>query len=82
VSTSDQIKEAINTLTTAMKEDVELGSYAHGWFCNIKMPIYDELCDYEKYLDGVLNKTDFDRIAAKAANNLMSHLFQVPTDFE
>lgn len=33
-------KWAYHTLTRAMRRDP---SYAHSWFCNISMPIYDEV---------------------------------------
>lgn len=82
-TTPSQIKEALDTITAALNEDgFEPGSYAYAWFCNIKMPIYDELSSYERYLNGCLHKDDFNGIAAKIANHLMYNLFQVQTTFE
>jgi hypothetical protein len=84
---TNQIKEALDTLTTAMEEGgLELGSYAYAWFCNIKMPIYDGLLNYEPdaidTYSGVMSKEDVNKVSAKIANCLMSHLFQISTNFE
>jgi hypothetical protein len=84
---TNQIKEALDTLTAAIEEDgLEPGSYAHVWFCNIKMPIYDELLSYEPdaidTYSGVMSKEDVNKVSAKIANHLMIHLFQIPTNFE
>lgn len=75
-----KIKEAYDTLVQAMIDDgEEEGGYAHSWFCNIKMPIYDVLN----------NRTDLEiddellrRMSAEAANNIMRLLFQIRSKYE
>jgi hypothetical protein len=61
-------KWAYRTLCRAMRRDP---SYAHSWFCNIAMPIYDEVnrgC-VEPILSG--------KQAGVIADKIMRHLFGV-----
>jgi hypothetical protein len=37
------ISDAFKVLKQAIQEDVEEGSLAHGWHCNIKMMCYDAI---------------------------------------
>jgi len=83
----EKIKEAADTLMLAMQEDgIDLGSYSHAWFCNIKMPCYDEILAYDPaaiYEDsGTMSEQDILKLSAKIANRLMQHLFNINTDYE
>ena len=80
----DEISKAITTLQTAMQEDGPyLGNLAHVWFCNIKMPIYDELLNSNSLRGDRENQRKLaNTLSAKAANHLMSHLFNFKSDFE
>lgn len=71
--TPEQIRE---------EDGLEPGGYTYAWFCNIKMPIYNELLKYEKYLTGVLDREKLDKTSANVANHLMAHLFRIHTNFE
>jgi hypothetical protein len=59
-------------------EPFEVGSITHGWFCNIKMPIYDIL----EHHAPKLSRKKRNEISRAAANKLMNHLFNVATNYE
>ena len=40
-----QLKQAIEVLCNALREDTTEGSYYYSWMCNIKMTMYDAMRD-------------------------------------
>ena len=66
-------KWAYRSLTRAMRRDP---NYAHSWFCNIAMPIWDDL--NEGCVEPPFSKQKVDRIA----DHLMQHLFGVKNSSE
>lgn len=64
---SEEIKQALDTLKLAFKNDPE---YAWSWHCNIAMPMYDSFA-----FNGTNSITYFE--ANVAAARIMHHLFNV-----
>ena len=68
------IKEPLDKITEAM-QDVELGSLAHSWHCNIAMACYDAI---REAADGVPHEQAH-LIGNYAASRFMKMLFDVET---
>ena len=74
-TTPEQLRKAIDTITTAFKEDgLGIGDLAYTWFYIIKMPIYDEIIR--------TNPHAANKASSNAANHLMYDLFNITTNFE
>jgi hypothetical protein len=80
----NKLTKAISTLEQALQDDGhDLGNLAHVWFCNIKMPIYDQLLNSGSLPGDVENQQKLaNTLSAKAANHLMFHLFHFKSNFE
>lgn len=70
----EPIANAMDVLTEAM-QDVELGSLAHAWHCNIAMAVYDS-CLYSVGHDNAYD------IGNEAATRFMKQAFGVATTNE
>lgn len=67
----DPVVDAIKVLTAAM-QDVELGSLAHAWHCNIAMAVYDSA-------PKGLSHAKAHKMGNEAATRFMKLLFDVNT---
>ena len=68
----DEVKKAMDVLRKEMAADNGLGSYAHGWHCNIAMMCHDAMLDAPDY-------TDTHAIGNDAASRFMKLCFDVKT---
>lgn len=67
------VAQAMNVLKREMTKDVEPGSYAHGWHCNIAMMCCDAILAHD-------DQVDFARIVGNdAASRFMKLCFNVDT---
>jgi hypothetical protein len=75
---SKEIAEAMAVIKKAMVDDgpSELGSYAHGWHCNIAMACYDAMSDQAT---AHLGDNECLRISNDAASRFMKLCFDVET---
>tara|TARA_R110000851_G_scaffold115760_1_gene241753 strand:- start:247 stop:489 length:243 start_codon:yes stop_codon:yes gene_type:complete len=72
---SKEIENAMKVLTEAM-QDTDIGSYAHGWHCNIAMMCYDAMGDNAT---AHLGHEECHRIANDGASRFMQLCFNVTT---
>jgi len=73
---STEIENAMKALTEAM-QDTELGSYAHGWHCNIAIACYDAMYAAKERPDLTHNQAH--AISNDAASRFMKLCFDVET---
>ena len=78
VTEDNNIELAMYTLKTSMK-DVELGSYAHSWHCNIAMACYDAIGSKEYDAPYGFDHDLDHKIANDAASRFMKLCFDVDT---
>lgn len=73
-----KLKEAVETLTTALKEDKD---YYNSWQANIAISFKDaydnEWDNLNKYVEGVPNKPDIHIVANRAAENFLNLLISL-----
>ncbi len=71
------ISHAFETIKQAMIDDdpSKLGSYAHGWHCNIAMALFDEMQSKTEKL----TSSEAHQIANQAARRFMKNCFDVET---
>jgi hypothetical protein len=77
---SKEIAEAMAVIKQAMIDDgpSELGSYAHGWHCNIAMACYGAMItEWEGAADMIHH--DCHKVANDAASRFMKLCFDVET---
>jgi hypothetical protein len=78
---SKEIAEAMAVIKKAMIDDgpSELGSYAHGWHCNIAMACYDAIRVGELPIDEKIQHNYAHAISQDAASRFMKLCFDVET---
>jgi hypothetical protein len=76
----DNIKNSLEILTGEM-QDTELGSYAHGWHCNIAMSCFDAILETKKHV-AFDSYSDYHYASNEAASRFMKLLFNVTTKNE
>lgn len=70
-----ELKEAIETLCNALREDKSEGSYYHSWLCNISMTFKDELNRYyEEHGNMDMGRSRIHKVTNKAAENFLNLL--------
>lgn len=70
------ISQAFDLIQAAMDADgIEQGSYAHAWYCNIRMSFYDALCD--EYVLEPIPRAIFSRVAHNGAVRFMYSCFGI-----
>jgi len=70
----NEVKEAMDVLRAAMKEDVEPGSYAHGWHCNIACMCADSIMAAQD-----IEESEAFLIGNEAASRFMKLCFDIET---
>ena len=76
-----QLKQAIEVLCNALREDTTEGSYYHSWVCNIAMAIKDEVSrnmkkKYESGKSPYFSRQDSHECANQGAKNFLDLLIK------
>ena len=77
----DTVQHAMKVLTKAM-QDTELGSYAHGWHCNIAMMCYDAISSKTYDAPYGFDHELAHKIGNDAASRFMKICFDIKTTNE